>query len=181
MNLREKRKFVAEYAKKANEILQETRANNPEFLGNRWQANLTNKNFATKKGTFRQSAPYKMNTEQLKKYMATLGEFVRDIERQQRKKEEYQNEGFPSAYDFVNRLGAEYWNYYYGDYDEYEDTTKTVLQNMAMVGDISEQEAFAIIERAFRDNGRPDLPPQQRPKIGATSYTSQISRGGKYL
>ena len=177
MNLREKRKFVAEYAKKANEILQEVRENDPEFLTVRWNGVFSKvNNYVTKRGTFRQSAPYKMNTEQLKKFMETLSNFVRDIERKKREKE---NAGF--AFGFVDDLAKEFFNYYYaGGYSEWRDTTKTVLQNMVDT-DLTVSEAMHIIENAFYKYGDYDAPKSDKPHIEDTGYFPEIEQGGKYL
>lgn len=179
MNLREKRKFVAEYAKKANEILQEVRENDPEFLTARWNAVLSKNKYATKKGTFRQSAPYKMNTEQLKKFMETLSNFVREMERKKREKEKYKSAGYSNFYSFVDSLAKQFYNYFYaGDYNEFYDKTTTVLQNMIEQG-IEEYDAIRIIENAFYGHG--DISADKKDKPTIDDYINEISQGGKYL
>ena len=183
MNLKEKRKFVAEYAKKANEILQDVENNSPEFLTNRWNGVFSKVNkYTTKKGTFRQSAPYKMNTEQLKKFMETLSNFVREMERKTREKEKYSATGFGESFGFVDSLSSEFYNYYYaGGYDEWYTRTKSVLEIMAESEDITPNEAIHIIETAFYKWGDYDAPKEDKPRIENTGYFSEIEQGGKYL
>lgn len=179
MNLREKRKFVAEYVKKANEILQDVRENNPEFLTNRWNAVLSKSKYATKKGKFRQSAPYKMNTEQIKKFMETLSNFAREMEQKKHEKEKYNSAGYSGLYSFVDNLAKEFYNYFYaGDYSEFYDKTITVLQNMIEQG-IEEYDAIRIIENAFYGHGDTKADKKDKPTIGG--YLNDISQGGKYL
>lgn len=179
--LKEKRKFVAEYAKKANEILQETRAENPDFLKGQWNGALTKSTIATKKGTFRQSAPYRMNTEQLNKYLTKLNQFVRDIEHKKKDKARYEDVGYSGGHNFIESLKNKFWDYFYGGYDEFCDRTPTILQNIALSGDMTEQEAFAFISSAFESCGAPNLPKQERPNITQTAFFDIISQGGKYL
>lgn len=182
MTLKEKRKYVAEYAKKANKILQETRAENPHFLKGRWESALTKSTVATKKGTFRQSAPYKMNTEQLNKYMTKLNQFVRDVEHKTKDQARYTASGFPNAHSLVERLAKDFFKYYYADgYPEFYDRTKTILQNMTIANDISESDALRIVENAFYAYGDFDAAPPEKPHIEYTGYYDDISQGGKYL
>lgn len=179
MNLKQKRKFVAEYAKKANAILQEVRETNPEFITNRWNAVLSKSKYATKKGKFRQSAPYRMNSEELKKFMETLSNFVRDMEKKKQEQEKYKNAGYSYAYSIIDNLAKEFYNYFYaGDYDEFYDQTMTVLQNMTEDG-IPEEDAIHIIENAFYSQGNNSANKKDKPTI--SSYISEISQGGKYL
>lgn len=179
MNLKQKRKFVAEYAKKANAILQEVKDTNPEFITNRWNAVLSKSKYATKKGKFRQSAPYKMNTEEVKKFMEILSNFVRDMEKKKQEKEKYNNAGYSYAYSIIDSLAKEFYNYFYaGDYDEFYDQTMTVLQNMAEDG-IPEEDAIHIIENAFYSQGNNSAGKKDKPNIAG--YISEISQGGKYL
>lgn len=183
MNLKQKRKFVAEYAKKANEILQDVRENHPEFLTNRWNGVFSKvNNWTTKKGTFRQSAPYKMNTEQLKKFMITLNDFTRETERKKREKEKYSANGFGESFGFVDSLSSEFYNYYYaGGYDEWYTRTKSVLEVMAESEDITPNEAINIIQTAFYKYGDYTAPKEDKPHIEDTGYFPEIEQGGKYL
>lgn len=177
MTLKQKRKYVAEFAKRANLLLKETYDVDPEFLERQWKGVLTKPKYATKKGYWRQSATYHMNTEQLNKYMQMLTNFVNDIQRQKEKKAEYEDLGFPNALALVERLAKEFYNYYYSGYEYFYDQTLTILENMSLTNDITESEAFNIIETAFYSNGNPN----NRPDIEDTNYTTDASNGGEYL
>ena len=177
MTLKQKRKYVADFAKKANLLLKETYDVNPEFLDRQWKGVLTKPKYATKRGLWRQSTPYHMNTEQLNKFMQMLTNFVNDIQRQKEKKAEYEDLGFPNALALVERLAKEFYNYYYSGYEYFYDQTLTILENMSLANDITESEAFNIIETAFYSNGNPN----NRPDIEDTNYTTDASNGGEYL
>lgn len=183
MKLKELRKYVAEYARHANEILQETRAENPEFLKQRWEAVLhDHPNYATKAtknqpSRFRQSTS-RFNTQQLKDYFGILKEFTDDIEQQKEEKEEYTNEGYEGLYNIVDDLESEYYNYYYWDeHDDWAYTTRSVIQNLSNAG-FSGAEIDDIITTAFYANGSLET---HKPRPSQTNYYTDISQGGKYL
>lgn len=184
MKLKELRKYVAEYAKHANEILQETRAENPEFLKQRWEAVLhDHPQYSTKPtknnpSRFRQSTS-RFNTQQLKDYLGILTEFTEDIERQKEEKEEFEKNGYSGLYSIVDILENEYYHYYYWEEkEEWAERTKSTIESMSMAG-MSTSEIDDIISTAFYANG--DFILRNKPRPSETNYYTDISQGGTYV
>lgn len=185
MKLKELRKYIAEYARHANEILQETRAENPEFLKQRWEAVLHDHPQYNTKATknrpsrFRQSTS-RFNTQQLKDYFGILKEFTDDIEQQKEEKEEYTEAGYTGLYEIINLVESEYYNYYYWlDVEKQEmiDETLTVIEKMANAG-LTTSEIDDIITTAFYANGSTE---KDKPHYYDTNYINDITQGGTYV
>lgn len=190
MKLKERRKYVAEYAKHINLLLQEVRANSPEWVqySTVWNSILNKKGgsqIVTKKGTFRQSIAYHMDTKQLEDFEQVLKRFEEFKERKEKEQQEYNDLGVPNAGGLIDELQNKFWDYYYPndvDYNWFSERAQSILEEiMNETDETTMYNAIEIFKRAFYSNGNPSPNRKERPFIRFTNWENDASQGGKYL
>lgn len=190
MTLKERRKYVAQYAKYINLLLQEVRADNPEWIkySTVWNSILNKKGgsqIVTKKGTFRQSVAYHMNTKQLEDFEQVLKRFEEFKERKEKEQQDYNDLGVPNAGGLMSELQSKFWDYYYpetADYDWFVTTAESILNEILNEDDETTlYDAIEIFKNAFYANGNPSPNKNDRPHIDDTNWQNEASQGGKYL
>lgn len=190
MTLKERRKYVAEYAKHINLLLQEVKANSPEWIkySTVWNSYLNKPKgtkITTKKGLFRQSIAYHMNTKQLDDFLHVVKSFEEFVEKKQKEQDDFNNIGVPNAGGLMPELQSKFWDYYYpetADYDWFVTTAETILNRILNEDDETTlYDAIEIFKNAFYANGNPAPNKHDRPHIPYTAWENEASQGGKYL